>query len=389
MRMPSAYQDGYEKARALYPELADAYIENTLVGDPVADAAMESLAECSQEDRHRFIKAGMERDEEGLRAAPNALQEFFAVLDRPPPFEFDPELAAIGSRAFYKYSDMFFVGLVLDSLITGLSEGLAKAFYITGRTAGNSRRVKQNTRHVVEITLPGGMERMGDGWKLTVRIRLIHAQVRLLLLNSDEWDVPTEGVPLNMAHMALAGTGFSAINLRSARKLGVRLTEDESAGFMHIWHYVNWLLGVPESLLYRTEDEALRIRKIARACEIPPGEKAIAVAHGYINTVPELLDVQEPAKQQKLLNGLFRVSRALIGNELADALDFPRQATFGILALTRLQRQFQILRSKIVPGAMPHAVENFSGLIHRSVYDISGISYRMPDAVKGDESSWW
>lgn len=389
MRIPSAYRDGYEKARALDPELADTYIENSLVGDPVADAAMESLAEFSQEDRHGFINAGMERDNEGLRDAPDALKEFFAVLDRPPPFEFDPALAAIGSRAFYKYSDMFFVGLVLDSLITGLSEGLAKGFYITGRTAGNLRRVKQNTRHVVEITLPGGMERMGDGWKLTVRIRLIHAQVRRLLLNSGQWDVPTEGIPLHMAHMALAGTGFSAINLQSARKLGVRLTEEESAGFMHIWHYVNWLLGVPENLLYHTEAKALHVRKLAHACELPPGKKAIAVAHGYINTVPELLGIKEPAKQKKLLDGLFRVSRALIGNELADALDFPKQATFGILALTRLQRQFRIIRSKIIPGAKPHSFEDFSGLMQRSVYDTVGISYRMPDAVKGDESSWW
>ena len=159
-------------------------------------------------------------------------------------------------RAFFKYSDMFFVGLVLASLITGLTEGLSKAFYLTGRTAGNLRRVRQNTRNVAEVTLPGGLERMGDGWKLTVRIRLIHAQVRRLLLDSDDWDVSVEGAPLHMSHMALAATGFSAANLAAEEKLGVVLTREEKAGFMHIWRYVAWLLGVPETLLFETEKEA-------------------------------------------------------------------------------------------------------------------------------------
>ena len=392
MNIPSDYKPGYEKARALDPDLAEAYVEHTLIGDPLADAAMESLAEFGQAESHRLINAGMEEDKGGLRDAPDALKKFFDSLAPPPPhIVFDPDKARVASRAFYKYSDMFFLGLVLDSLVTGLTEGLSKAFYITGRTAGNLRRVKQNTRHVVEITLPGGLDRFGDGWKLTIRIRLIHARLRRLLLESNEWDVVAEGIPLNMAHMALAATGFSAINLQSVRKLGVPLTEEESDGFMHIWHYVTWLLGVPEKLLrfFRTETEAMHLRKVAHACEIPPGPKAIEVAHGYINTVPHLMKITAPAKQKKLLDALFRTSRALMGHELADALGFPKQSTFGALAFVRMQRQFKILYSKIMPGAQSFAFNNFAGMLQRSVYDDTGISYRMPDAVKDTESKPW
>lgn len=46
--------------------------------------------------------------------------------------------------------------LVMSSLLTGLTEGMVKAFYITGRTTGNLRRVRQNTRHIIEMTLPHG-----------------------------------------------------------------------------------------------------------------------------------------------------------------------------------------------------------------------------------------
>ncbi|MCY4616326.1 MAG: oxygenase MpaB family protein [Chloroflexi bacterium] len=389
MTPPSSYAAGYAQARAINPRLADLYVEHTMIGDPLADAAVAALDDLGPEVAQRLINAGMERDETALREAPYALREFFEALERPPPFTFDPAKALPGSRAFYRHSDLFFVGLVLHSLITGLTEELSKAFYITGRTAGNLRRVKQNTRHLVEVTLPGGLDRDGDGWKITVRIRLIHAQLRRLLTDSDEWDVSTEGVPLHMSHMALASTGFSAFNLESARMLGVRLTDEEAAGFMHIWRYVTWLLGVPEALLWETEEDAHRIRAVAHAFESPPGDMGIAIAHGYIDTVPDLLGVTDPGKERKLLGLLMRTSRALIGNDLADRLDFPKQSTFGALALVRMQRRFQILRSRLVPGAPTHDFNNFSGMMQRSVYDDAGISYRLPDAVKDTESTPW
>ena len=337
-QLPSAYVDGYEKARPYDPDLADAYVEHTRTGDPLADAAVASLAEFDRPTSHRLINAAMEDDRDGLREVPDALRAFFSAIERPPPFALDPKRAALGARLFHRHSDIFFAAMVLDSLVTGLTEGLSKAFHITERTTGNQRRLRQNARHVAEITLPGGMQRHGDGWKLTVRIRLIHAQVRRLLSESGEWDAAVDGTPLHMSHMALGATGFSAMNLQSLRKLGVRFTDAESAGFMHIWAYVSWLLGIPEELVCHTEQQGVRLRRLAHLCEPPPGPTAIHVAHGYIKILPELTGVADPAKQKKLLNFLFRISRALIGNDLADRLGYPKQFTFGVLALARAQR---------------------------------------------------
>ncbi len=390
MKIPTDYEDGYAKARVLDPGLAKSYIESVLVGDPLADKAMQQLQEFDQEKASRLINSCMEQDDRGMKDAPSGLIELFQALDNPP-FRFCPDRALPGCRAFHKYSDMFFVGLVLNSLVTGLTEGLSKSFHITGRTAGNLRRVKQNTRHVVEITLPGGLDREGEGWKLSVRIRLIHAKLRILLMSSNDWDVVAEGVPIHMGHLALATTGFSAINLQAARMLGVPLAKEESEGFMHIWHYVAWLMGLPEDLLkyFQSESDAMHIRKIAYACEIPPGERATEVAHGYLNTVPQILGITDEAKQKKLMLALFRVARALMGHDLADTLKLPKQSTFGALGLVRLQRQLKILVSKFMPKHKSFAVENFAGLLQRCVYDDMGISYRMPDALKDSHSSPW
>ena len=389
--LPSGYLEGYQQARVLDAETADVYLKHTLVGDQLADAAVASLAELDHSLSHRIVNACMQGDADGMRAAPAALREFFGALDDQSEFRFDPKVAASGAGAFHKYSDLFFFALVLESVITGFTTSISKSFYTTGRTAGNLRRLQQNARHLTEITLPGGLERHGDGWKLTVRIRLVHAQIRRLLNASDEWNKEVDGMPLHMSHMALAATGFSAVNLRGVRKLGVKITERESRGFMHIWHYVSWLLGVPAELLryLKTEQDAIHLKEIGYLCEPPPGLESVSMAHDIIRCVPELMGVREPARQRKITSNLFRTSRALLGHELADALRFPRQSTFGMLALVRMQRRFQILRSQLRPGALPPEFTRFAALMQRSVYDDAGITYRMPDAVRDSESSEW
>ena len=59
--VPSVYRAGYEKARAVNPDLARRYIEHTLMGDPAGDAAVASLADFPQDEVHRLIHAGMEK----------------------------------------------------------------------------------------------------------------------------------------------------------------------------------------------------------------------------------------------------------------------------------------------------------------------------------------
>ncbi len=388
MQVPSEYAEGYEQARLLDPDLAEAYIQHTLVGDPLGDAAMNALAELGPAESHRLINAGMERDGPSLQHAPTALREFFGTLDNPPQF-YDPKKALPGMRAFHKHSEMFFVGLVLAGALTGFTTGVSKSFSLTGRLAGNVRRVMQNTRHLVEVTLPGGLDRLGDGWKLTVRIRLIHAQMRRLLLKSGDWNEAADGIPLHIAHMALAATGFSAINLQAVRKLGVQLTEEESAGFMHIWRYVTWLLGVPEEILFEGESDALHLKDIGYICEPRPAVEAITMAHGIIDVIPESIGIEDPAERKKLLNSLYRISRALIGNEMADNLDYPKQMALGVLPLVRMQQRSKAIRSRIMPRGSSDTADNFIGLLQRSVYDDMGISYFMPDAVKDSESTPW
>ena len=65
---PSAYLEGYEKARLYDQAAADNYLRHTTIGDPELDPIMEELsAALSPSDLHRFIGAGIEQHEEVLR----------------------------------------------------------------------------------------------------------------------------------------------------------------------------------------------------------------------------------------------------------------------------------------------------------------------------------
>ena len=186
---PSAYIEGYEKARLIDRQTADNYIRHTVIGDPLMDAVVEEFASLPQAQASKLIRAGMQEDEVALRNAPRALRDFF--IDSPPPDPpwLDHDAFTPGIRAFHDNAVAIFSAFVAGVLIDGFSTMISKSFVQTGRVFDEGvRRLKQNNRHQVEIFFPGGLRRQGDGWKLSVRIRFVHAQVRHLLRHSEDWD---------------------------------------------------------------------------------------------------------------------------------------------------------------------------------------------------------
>ena len=56
--------------------MAANYIEHTLIGDPLAEAMTEDLAELGPEESKRLVQAAMSNEgEEALRNAPASLRE--------------------------------------------------------------------------------------------------------------------------------------------------------------------------------------------------------------------------------------------------------------------------------------------------------------------------
>ncbi|MDE0422578.1 MAG: oxygenase MpaB family protein [Gammaproteobacteria bacterium] len=387
LQTPGAYTAGYATARGVDAALADAYIRHTRIGDPDLDPVIEDVADLTGDQLQRGIRAGIERDDEALRQAPRSLRHFFEDKVEPPAW-LDFEAHAPAVRAFNVNAANVLVAFVCGVLIEGFSTLISKSFATTGRVLNPEsarRRLMQNNRHLMEVFFPGGMERDGDGWKLSTRLRFVHARVRHLLANSGAWDVEHYGTPVSAAHLGLATTVFSMRLLEHAALVGAVFNEDEQASVMQVWRYTGVVMGVPEGILFVDRDHARRIFEIAHLCEPEPDSDAASMANALIGAIPLTAGIEGERKQRKVMKLAYRLSRSLIGNQLADQLAFPKMNTMGSLAAFRARQRLQ----RFVQGRQKVRLNNFSQLLDISVYDRPDDRYRMPDHYLSARSNPW
>ena len=193
MRLPSIYRDGYHRAKSIDPSLADSYIAHTQLGDSLADAVMPDLGDLPPKEVGRLVGGAVEQDERVLRAAPESLRRLIHEMSVVPPW-YDRAAAQRGCRAFLRNSDHMLEAYVAGAIVDGFATMISKSFAITGRLVHDGvRRLKQNVRHLLDIFMPRGVEPLGDGWKLTLRIRIVHARIRWLFRQLQRVELPGVG----------------------------------------------------------------------------------------------------------------------------------------------------------------------------------------------------
>ena len=391
MKIPTDYIPGYEKARAIAPDIADKYIAHTHVGDPLGEEMTDDLSKFNPEEASVLIQNAMDNEgEEALREAPASLQKLFKEAEALPEW-LDYSAFAPGVRMFHRNSQVILAAFVAGVLIEGFITNIAKSFFITGRVRDQGvRRLGQNNRHMIEIFLPGGLYRDGDGWKLSVRIRLVHAQLRHLLNRSEEWDTEAWGTPISAAHLGYAISAFSARLLKHMKTLGAQYNDEEYDSFMAVWRYSGYLMGIPETILFRDADEALRLWEIALTCEPDSPLESVVMAHSLVNSAPLIVGRTEPADRRELAGYVYRVSRGLIGNEFADSLMYPPLSAFGAVWWFRMQQRYGKVLSKLFPKRRQDSnFTRFTSLLDTSLFDEEGIRYTLPDHVYAEESTKW
>jgi len=388
MEVPHDYKAGYERACLVDKVTADNYLAHTQIGDPVMDAVVEELAPLPQKQVHKFVQAGMDQDREGMRNAPQILRDFFLEAPQPDPDWLDYEAFAPGVRAFQRNSIPVLSAFVTGVLIDGFSTLISKSFVQTGRIFDDGVwRLRQNNRHQMEIFWPGGLRRHGDGWKLSVRIRFVHAQVRRLLGQSEEWEHDAWGVPISAAHLGYSIACFATRTVNYSEALGARYSTEERAGFHDVWRYAGYLMGIPETILFTDETHSLDIYRIGSMCEPPPTTEAIIMTNALINSAPLVAGIDEPKQRRALVDKvIYPVSRALIGKKLADHLRFPATRLPFPLFWYRLDQKVQHFKARLRKKGGPNT---FATLLEASAYDDAGVSYRLPDHAHAERSGEW
>lgn len=385
--IPSAYLPGREEACQLDKVATDNYIAHTQIGDPVMDAIVEELAPLPQNHIHRFIEAGMNGDHDDLQNAPKLLREFF-ICPPPKPEWLDYDAFRSGTRAFQRNARFILPAFVTGVLIDGFSTLISQSFAQTGRIFDNGVwRLKQNNRHQLEIFWPDGLKKYGDGWKLSVRIRFVHAQVRRLLDQTNEWDHKAWGVPISAAHTAYATACFATRALDYSKLLGARYNTEERASYHAVWRYTGHLMGVPETILFTNESDSQKLYQIGGQCEPPPTQEAIITANALINSAPLVAGITDTNERKKLVDKvIYPVARGLVGKKLADELKFPKNKIPFPLLSFRLNQKIQGLKIKLRKES---SSTNFAALLEASAYHEAGVSYRLPNHAHAERSGKW
>ena len=389
IRVPGAYAAGYEAARTRDPELAEAYMRHTTIGDPLADAVIADLGSLTPEEIHETLAEALEGPETPRPGIPESLLEFIAEANRVPDW-YDRRRARVASQAFLRNSDIVLAGLVGGSIVEGFSTLISKSFRIRGRlVVAAIRRLKHNGMQLVEQYLPGGMEPRGDGWRLTLRARLVHAQSRYLLNHSDEWDHERYGTPISTAHVLLAASAFSGRLMRHVATLGGDFTREEREAFVHVWRYAGLLFGIPEEILFQDEASAVRTFEIGSMCEPPADLDAIIMANSVVNSAPIIVGVKVPAERRKMARTVTQASRELIGDELADSFNFPRRKR-KVLPWLRFRHRSRRIVARVLPrlGAKQDQ-DRFEALMEFASFDEFEHSYKLPTALHDEQSSDW
>jgi hypothetical protein len=186
-----------------------------------------------------------------------------------------------------------------------------------------SQRLKDTARYVFAVCQPDGLSRFSEGFAMTVRVRLIHAQVRKLLLESGQWRSETWGAPINQCHMAGTNLMFSVGVLDGLTRLGYRFERVEREALVHLWRYAGYLLGVEHELLIADEFEGHRLLDLMFAFEPQPDDDSRALVDALMQTSFTYVRSFKAARWCTV-NLCYGISRALIGDEQAAALRFPK-----------------------------------------------------------------
>lgn len=229
------------------------------------------------------VRAAMAGGLDAVPDAPPELHDFFAHLEDRPAWV-DDELLTRGGAAARRIGKDGFDILAFGSLLGGYrSGGALQPLVRTGRFEDSLNRVGETGQWWLACTAPGGLDRDGAGWRLSVHVRIMHAFVNYQLERDPDWDWELRGVPINAYDRAGTIGSFSTSYLLQARALGIRVPRADAAAIMHLWSYAGWLMGVEERWLPRTERTGRRVLGNVIAGFSAPEESSKQLGAGLIH----------------------------------------------------------------------------------------------------------
>jgi hypothetical protein len=159
------------------------------------------------------------------------------------------------------------------------------------------------------VCQPGALAPHAEGFRAALKVRLMHAQVRQLLLGSDRWHSDRWGVPINQVDMAGTVLVFSYAVLMGLDRLGVQVEPHEREDLVHLWRCVGWLLGVTPDLLCATNAQAEALWDLIASTQEPADDDSRRLVAAFLES-PLIRPAQDMPRW--LVRGVDAMNRASV-----------------------------------------------------------------------------
>jgi hypothetical protein len=364
------------------PQRLVPYLERA---DPAADRVVADLSQLSSEEQQALIGRALAGEASAL---PESLRSLVEGSKRVPPW--------LDWTRFERATEVF----LRPGLLGGMALGLCSLVHGYAAPAGNkplafsgrlkdqaSRRLAETSKFVSAVTARDGLRPGALGWQLVLRVRLMHAKVRRLLLESGRWSNEDYGHPINQHDMLATILLFSYVFVEAIRRLGVQVTPEEADDYQHLFRWVGELIGVEAELLPATHAEAARLASFIRLTQGPPDADSRALVAALLEApLRAARTPKERERAQRQVAVSTGLCRSLIGEELADALqlkrDFNRHWATGVRAALRV---LETLRVNVPPlNGLVHALgdDYWRRTVARGLGGVPA-RYDLPDQLRG------
>ncbi len=315
-------------ARKKFGEKFDILAPYYMYGDPLADKLIHRLNELPAGQGTKLVSQAMHSGLSSVHRPPKELIDFFEAVEDVPLW-IDWDLFEKGGSAVLRAGHLAIIVLGAYSLpLSYASPDGNKPLLFTKKLIDRAtRRLVETSRFILEICRPGGLQQGHAGYQITLRVRLMHAQVRRLLIKRGIWRMADWGMPISQSDMLATNLLFSVLMIDGLKKLGFHLSEEEIHAVMQLWRYAGLLMGIQENLSVITFQEGYRILTMMKDTSAPPNEDSIRLVQA-LRQCPNDISISMflPKTVNKLINAdlfqafLFAVTRYLIGDTMADQL---------------------------------------------------------------------